>query len=155
MDAWRAIRQSETGRTRFALAIAVGVFIANLPLYGVQTIVSLFAARRFRLQPLAVIAGSHLSTPPIGPLLIAAAIATGHLLLHGRFPLWADFNPGVLGYGALIRSVFLEWAIGGVICGALLGGAAFLVMQLVLRCVPVRRPGETEAPEADVAPDCD
>src|SRR5438132_1578934 len=81
--AWRAVRDDPAQRSRFAAGLAVGVFIANLPLYGAQTLLSLYAARRLRLNPLTVVVGSHFSTPPIGPLLVAAAIALGHLLTHG------------------------------------------------------------------------
>jgi uncharacterized protein (DUF2062 family) len=48
MRAWRAIRDDPRERPRFAAGLAAGVFIANLPLYGIQTMLSLIVARRFR-----------------------------------------------------------------------------------------------------------
>ena len=88
-----------------------------------------------------MVAGSHLSTPPVGPVLIAAAIGVGHFLLHGRWPALAHFDPGVMGYRVLLRSVLLEWVVGGVVCGAVLACIAFVITQLMLRFVPVRRGG--------------
>ena len=96
------------------------MFIANLPVYGGQTLLGLYAARRLRLNPLPVVLGSHLSMPPVGPVLVAAAIALGHWFMHGTLPRPRRFNPRTKGYAALLRSVLLEWTLGGIVCGALL-----------------------------------
>jgi uncharacterized protein (DUF2062 family) len=136
--AWRALRDDPRERSRFAAGLAVGVFIANLPLYGLQTLLSLYAARRLRLSPVAVVTGSHLSIPPIGPALIAAAIALGHWVMHGDLPALHAYDPGKIGYVALLRSVLLEWTLGALICGTVLAAAAFLVTTALLRLVPWR-----------------
>jgi len=155
--AWRAVRQDPAEGSRCAAALATGVFIANLPLYGVQTLLSLFAARKLRLNPLPVILGSHLSTPPLGALLIGAAIAIGHLLTHGTFPRLASFDPSVVGYRALIGSVLLEWTIGGIVCGAVLSAVTFAVTWLLLRWLPLRTPeaGATHPGGSAPIPDCE
>ncbi len=150
--AWRAIKEDPAHRPRFAAAVSVGVFIANLPLYGVQTVIGLYAARRFRLNPLAVVAGSHLSTPPVGPILIAAAIAVGHFLIHGVLPDLRTFNPAVMGYKALIKSVLLEWAVGSLVVGLILAGLAYVITQLALRCVPLHKPADQETDPGQRAP---
>src|SRR5205823_3555213 len=90
--AWRAVRDEPAERSRFAAGLAVGMFIANLPLYGVQTLLSLIAAKRLKLNPLTVVVGSHFSTPPIGPVLVAGAIMLGHLMIHGRLPALWNFD---------------------------------------------------------------
>src|SRR5439155_8368432 len=76
----RDLREQRLGAHETATGVAVGVFIGNLPLFGLQTILSLYTARRLHLHPLAVVAGSHISTPPFGPVLIAAAVGVGHWL---------------------------------------------------------------------------
>jgi glycosyltransferase involved in cell wall biosynthesis len=136
--AWRNLRCDPKEHFRFSTAVAAGVFIANLPLYGVQTLLSLFVAKRFRLNPLAVVAGSSISTPPLGPLLIVAAIAVGHCCLHGAWPQVASFDPRTVGYFALMKSVLLEWTIGGIICGTILALVSYCLMRLVLQCLPLR-----------------
>ncbi|WP_428939664.1 DUF2062 domain-containing protein [Fontivita pretiosa] len=133
--AWRAVRQSAAQRRRFAVGLATGVFIANLPLYGLQTAAALIAARRLRLNPLAVVVGSHLSTPPVGPLLIASAIAVGHVMLRGSLPWPQSFDPRLLGYGTLLRNLLVEWAVGGVIVGAALGMLTFAVARTVIALI--------------------
>jgi uncharacterized protein (DUF2062 family) len=133
LTAWRQVRGDTAGRTRFAVGFAVGVFIATLPLYGVQTLVSLFAARRLKLHPLSVVAGSNASMPPIGPLLIVGAIATGHLILHGSLPVLADYSIHRAGLSALIWPLLCQWIIGGIVLGALLACIVFVCLDWLLR----------------------
>lgn len=153
--AWRALQLDPSERSRFAAGIAVGVFIANLPLYGVQTLLSLYAARRFRLNPLPVVAGSHLSAPPIGPLLVGAAIALGHWITHGNVPALKTYDPARIGYLATLRSVLLEWIIGGLICGAVLAGAAFVISAALLWVFPWSRGPAPEGPPTEPVPALD
>jgi uncharacterized protein (DUF2062 family) len=138
--AWRDLRCDPKEHSRFATGLAAGVFVANLPLYGVQTLLSLYLAKRFRLNPLPVVAGSSISTPPLGPLLIAAAIGIGHGCLYGKWPPLADFDPRTGGYFSLLKSVLLEWTIGGIICGIVLAGGSYCLMRLVLWYMPLRTP---------------
>ena len=135
-EAWHAARSDPKERGRFAGAAAIGVFIGNLPLFGLHTVLCVLAAKKLKLQPLAVIAGSHISTPPIGPFLIALQIAVGHLIVHGHFNVPADLSPSKIGYLACLRRVALEWTVGGVACGLVLGAVAFVVIQLILRYLP-------------------
>jgi uncharacterized protein (DUF2062 family) len=153
--AWSAVRTDPAQRSRFATAFAIGVFIANLPLYGVQTLISLYAARKLRLNPLATVAGSHLSTPPVGALLIAGAIALGHRILHGTWPVLRNFDPSVEGYRVLIRSVMWEWLVGSVLLGTLLAVAAYVITWSLLQWLPLRKPVVAETNRAAPVPDRD
>jgi uncharacterized protein (DUF2062 family) len=146
VHAWRAARQDPVERTRFAVGLATGVFIANLPVYGGQTLLSLAAARWFRLHPLAVIAGSHASTPPLGPALIVAAVWLGHVLTHGAPPTLQHFDPRVVGYAGLARNVIIEWTLGGIVCGVALAAATFAVSRVLLQW-PAIRAGRSRSDE--------
>lgn len=130
--AWRAVRHDPLERKRFAVGLAAGVFIANLPLYGVQSASGLLTARWLRLPPLAVLAGTHISIPPIGPVLIVAGIVLGHLLLHGSIPNTDSFDPRIIGYSRLIRSVLLEWTLGGALFGIVLGILTYFISRLLM-----------------------
>lgn len=147
LTAWRQVRGDTAGRTRFAAGFAVGVFIATLPLYGVQTLVSLFAARRLKLHPLSVIAGSNVSMPPIGPLLIVGAIAIGHLILHGSLPALTDYSIHRAGLSAVIWPLLGEWIIGGVVLGALLACVAFVCLDWLLRATASAGGWSVKTPE--------
>ena len=133
--AWREVRDGGVGRKDFAAGFAVGVFIANLPLYGVQTLVSLYLARRLHLHPLSVVAGSQVSTPPIGPTMAAAAIALGHAMLHGSLPEWSYFDPTRAGWAAVVGPVLLEWTLGAVVLGAGMAVVAFVLADYACRAV--------------------
>ncbi len=148
MKAWRAIRTNEEERKRFAAAIAVGIFIANLPIYGCQTVLSLIAARRLRLHPLAVIAGSHLSTPPFNAFLVCLAVIVGHWILNGQLIHWHDIYPPPDGYFDLIQHMASAVILGSIVCGIGLGLLAYLVLQLLLFFVPLRKP-DVESSSSD------
>jgi uncharacterized protein (DUF2062 family) len=125
----RDMRSMQAARSKFAAGLALGVFIACLPAYGFQSVLSLFAARRFKLHPLSVLAGSHLSTPPVSPILIVISLALGHFLLHGTWPrlsAWHFSSASIT--PAILRSLLLEWIIGGIALGAAL---ALLTYPLV------------------------
>ncbi|MEX0741341.1 MAG: DUF2062 domain-containing protein, partial [Phycisphaeraceae bacterium] len=118
MQCWREIRAGEAGRLSTAAGLGIGAFIANLPAYGFQTLMALYVARRLHLHPVAVVGGSNLSTPPIGPVLIASAIAVGHFLLNGSMPTLTDYDFAASSDDAeLLARVLLEWGLGSLIVG--------------------------------------
>jgi uncharacterized protein (DUF2062 family) len=133
MPAIRQLREDDAGRANAAAGLALGAFIANLPAYGFQTALSLYAARRLHLHPLSVVIGSHLSTPPVGPLLVAAGITIGHLLLHAHLPTLANFDVRTVGFLPLIKSFFVEWLIGGVVMGLFSAWVTYLVSRWLFR----------------------
>jgi uncharacterized protein (DUF2062 family) len=133
--AWRELREDEAARATAAAGLALGAFIANLPVYGFQTLLGLYAARRLHVHPLSVLAGSQLSTPPVGPALAAAAIAVGHLLLHGAWPGPTYFDVGARGFWPLLRDSALEWALGSVVVGLLCSGVMYALAKWALRLI--------------------
>ena len=155
MSAWRHLRADETGRTDAAAGLALGAFIANLPAYGAQTLISLYAARRLHLHPVAVVAGSQLSTPPVGPALVAGAVALGHLLLHGRLPVLEQYRAAFVQgrVWPMLGSFALEWTLGAVILGLICASVTFAIATKVLRLTA--RPEWQPEPEAPTPPGLD
>ncbi len=147
-DAWHQLRHEESGHTMFATGLALGVFIANLPLYGVQTMLSLYASRRLHLHPAPVIIGSQASTPPIGLGMIVLAIYVGHLLLNGSWPDWPADEWNLEMAGQLAPSLLKAWALGSVIVGIVMAAVTFLVAVLFFRVLLPRQP-LPESAEAD------
>jgi glycosyltransferase involved in cell wall biosynthesis len=133
IPAIRQLRDDDVGRVNAAAGLAVGAFIANLPAYGLQTVLSLYAARRLHLHPLSVVIGSHLSTPPVGPLLLAAAVTIGHLVLHAELPNLASYDVRVVGVLPLLRACFLEWALGSIVTGLFCAWVTYLAARRLLR----------------------
>jgi uncharacterized protein len=140
---WRELKLAETARRDFAAGLAIGVFIACVPLYGFQTVLSLFAARRFSLHPLPILAGSQLSAPPFAPALAVASVALGQAAISGKLPHLADwhFHHWPAFSMAAMNSFVVSWLIGGAVLGVLLAMItymiAFTMMKLVFRNRPV------------------
>jgi uncharacterized protein (DUF2062 family) len=153
VDVWRQIRSDPVARSQVAIGFSIGAFIANLPIYGLQTLSCLYVARRLHLHPLPVVLGSQVSTPPLSPILIAAAIITGHAFLHGTWVQPADLDPTSRGLATTVASTLLDWTVGGVVIGAVMAAASFLAARFVLRLIPFRedQPGQSPAGNSTVA----
>ena len=132
--AWRQMRSRPESRNQFAAGLALGVFIACLPIYGVQGIVSLVVARLFKMNPLAALAGSQLSMPPLSAVLIFVSVATGHLIVHGTWPDPALLHAahGTWHITAMFRAVILDWIVGGVLLGVALAALTYPIVRAVL-----------------------
>jgi uncharacterized protein (DUF2062 family) len=151
MPAIRQLREDDVGRANAAAGLAVGAFIANLPAYGLQTVLSLYAARRLHLHPVSVVVGSHLSTPPVGPLLVAAAITIGHLLLHAELPTLASYDVRVIGVRALLHAAFVEWLLGGLVMGLFSAWVTYLTARWMFKFA-AREPENPAVPAPASAP---
>lgn len=138
LRAWRQLRHDARERDRLGASIGWGLFVGTqLPL-GYKGALCLLLAKIFRLQPLVVLGTSSLSTPPLGFVLWAAAIVSGHLVLHGAWPQAQRYDFSHLSppqIGALARMVAIEWIVGGIVFGGALGLAAWLVTTLIVRCL--------------------
>lgn len=133
--AWRQLRSGAFGRTELATGLAIGIFIANLPLYGLQTLLALYTAKKLHLHPLPVVAGSQVSTPPVGIAMVIAAIYTGHVVLHGSLPSWGDFDVTRLGLMNVGAPLAVEWLIGAVLMGLTMAVLGFVAANALFRFV--------------------
>ena len=140
VTAWRQVRHTEGARMRFAFGFAIGVFIANLPIYGLQSVLAFFVAKRFRLNPVPVFAGANISVPPISPVLIACGIALGHLILHGSLPHWQSYHFTAAGLHEFLLPMLMEWIIGSFIFGIALAAVSFVMLDLLLRLISDPKP---------------
>ena len=150
-DAWRQIRQDApegAKRTMMAGSLGIGAFIGCLPAYGLHAVIALYAARRLNLNPIGMVLGTQVAFPPLGILLAVAAVAVGHLLLHGGIPPPEDFAPlwqGWDGFLKLGRWFFVDWLVGSIVVGFACMFAVFFIADALLRRVPVQQPAATAA----------
>jgi uncharacterized protein (DUF2062 family) len=119
------------------VGLAIGVFIACLPIYGLQTVLCLYAAREFSLHPLSVVAGSQLSAPPIGPVLGVISIVLGHAMITGQIPdlnltHWNIHQMPAMSV-RVVNSFVISWIIGGIVLGAVLAGVVYVIFSLMLK----------------------
>jgi uncharacterized protein (DUF2062 family) len=148
-DAWRQARRDRVGREAFAAALAVGAFIGNLPAYGLHAVIGLYTAKRLHLHPVGVVVGTHISTPPLGPVLNAAAICVGHLLLHGALPSSGAYDLRAMGFLGVLRRMALEWVVGSPIVGLACALLVFVIADRALRLAANRDGKVTPAAEQD------
>jgi uncharacterized protein (DUF2062 family) len=148
-DAWRAARRDRVGREAFAAALALGAFVGNLPTYGLHAVIGLYAAKRLHLHPLAVFLGTKISTPPVGPILNAVAIAIGHVVLHGSLPSTEAYDFRVMGIWHVLRRMLLEWMIGWPIVGLGCAAVVFMLSNRLLRLAAARQqPSDPDTAQA-------
>lgn len=134
--AWEELSGTSEDRGSLAVGLGLGAFIANTPLYGLHAIIGLYVAKKLSIHPLAVVAGTTLSTPPIGPVLITLAFVVGHFTLHGSMAEIPDFENSFAGYVSLLKQGFIEWCIGGFIVGVVCMVLTFFVALMVLKRIP-------------------
>jgi uncharacterized protein (DUF2062 family) len=136
---------NETPR-RTATAFAVGVFIAFSPTYGLHTLSALGAAWVFRLNLVAVMAGSFINNPWTIVPILGATFWTGFALMGmPDVPQveWASVTPETL-YRE-IAPYIVPFAVGGLALSVLGAVLAYAIALPVITRVR-RRPGR---------PDCD
>lgn len=109
-----------------ALSLAMGVFCACTPFYGLQTLLIFSCAVIFRLSfPLAFL-GSQVSLPPFYSLLVPLQIYVGLYLTGGDFDMNGD-------YLDVATQNFYPWLIGAMVVGGLLAfllGGLWYVLQM-------------------------
>jgi uncharacterized protein (DUF2062 family) len=68
-----------------SFAIAIGIFVAFIPMVGVHTALAFVLAWVLRINPVIVFLGTQVSNPLTFPLQVVISAQAGHLLLHGGF----------------------------------------------------------------------
>jgi uncharacterized protein (DUF2062 family) len=125
---FRHLRTTPAACNGFAAGVGLGVFFACTPLYGIQGILSFVVAGLLGINRISALAASHISMPPLGAILIAASVTAGHLLLHGTLPDLAALHAAHQSIWSLatLRTVLLDWIVGGMLVGTVLGIVAYL-----------------------------
>jgi uncharacterized protein len=146
------VSQVEDTPTRVALAFALGVFIAFSPFLGIHTAIALGLAFLFRLNRVAILAGTFTNNPwTIAPMYTAGTLVGCGLLgvsptslaevdwsLSGR----AFYESLLAGLGPLL----LPFLVGNLVLGAAVALVAFVVVRAVL---VARRSGPSPARGGD------
>ena len=141
-DLIEQVRRDRVGQMSVAAGLGIGGLVANLPVYPLQTVTSMYLAKRLHVHPLSAVLGSQIAFPPLNVLLIFSGVYIGHCLLWGSPPSFTDFSQtdwsSFAQVSGLMHEYFLAWWLGGVILGAGMGLAMFVAVLLLLRLVPVR-----------------
>ena len=98
-------------------AVALGVFLGALPIWGLHLAVCTVLARLFRVSRVLTYVAAHINNPLTVPLLLWAEWGIGHLLTQGRWPALAFDDFRAQGAVGVTRDVL----IGSVVLGVVLG----------------------------------
>ena len=113
-----------------AAAAAVGTLIAVLPIFGLHTVVILYAAARLHLNQVMAFSIQHLFAPPLSPFL---CIEVGYYLQHKHFLTEVSLQTAV----KELHLRFWDWLIGSLflapVFAVLTGTLVFLLASVVIR----------------------
>ena len=130
-ETWRKVAGTGQGPCRTALAVGVGLLIGLLPLMPFQTLLALGAAFAFRLNRLAVFAGTLVWQPFTAPLIVAAEYGLGRWILASPAAAQGTTAMERWGWPMIVGAPLLSLA------GAVAGGfLVYLVMSARSRQKP-------------------
>jgi len=128
------MRGSDLTPLRFALSLAVGLWVGCLPLYGAHFFLCAALTLPLRLNLLLAYAAAHISIPPTLPLLWFLALQLGSLALSG------EWLPLAFSEFTVSRAVELgqRLFVGSLLLGAVLGTVGGFASYFILRVASAR-----------------
>lgn len=117
-----------------AAAVGIGVLIAFIPLYGLQTILAIYIAQRLHLNVPLMVLATQISIPPLSVGIILISMVAGHLMLHGALPPITVHAIEQHSMWHWISAFTVDLLVGGLICGLAAGTLALLATRLAYRC---------------------
>lgn len=126
---WRRLRGERQSPARVALAVALGLFIGCLPVYGLHFVLCLAVCLPFGLDLVLAYLVANISNPLVAPFLITLEVEVGSLVSsgqHAAFTLERARQTGVLGF------VF-QAVVGSVIVGGVLGAIGSAIAYAIAR----------------------
>lgn len=121
------VRFSKKGLTphEIALGVAIGIFVAFIPLFGTHTITAIALASLLRVNTLIVLLGTQISNPLTFPFQLFISAEVGSLILHGKL-LEIKFTHQM---SALLSHYLLPIIIGGLVLGIVGAGVSYLLVK--------------------------
>jgi glycosyltransferase involved in cell wall biosynthesis len=117
--------------SRLAAAVGLGLFFGILPIYGFQIMVGAAVAHQLRLNKATLLLASHISIPPVVPFILYGSMVLGHWLFTGRT---LDISLHQITKGLTLEH-FVEWIVGSVALGVIVGLAGTVTTYFVARLV--------------------
>jgi len=125
---------------RTALAFAIGAFIAFSPTYGFHTLSVLFCAWAFRLNAVALLAGSLINNPWTVVPILGATLWTGVQLIGlPDVPSvnWANLN--MMAFYEQIKPYAAPFLLGGFLLGAIGAAVSYPIAYMAITAHRGRR----------------
>ncbi|MCG6923197.1 MAG: DUF2062 domain-containing protein [Acidobacteria bacterium] len=129
----RLVLQVEGSPARVAVAFGTGIFLAFFPIFGIHTVMALGLAWAFRLNRVAVLAGTFMNNPwTMGPIYTTGTLVGCALL--GVSPKsvsevgWSLSGPTL----DSLRSLLWPFVVGNLVLGVVAAAIAFFIVRTVL-----------------------
>ena len=121
------VRLSKKGLSphEIALGVAVGIFVAFIPLFGTHTIMAIALASLLRVNTLIVLLGTQISNPLTLPFQLFISAEVGSVILNGKF-VEIKFSHE-LSY--LLGHYLLPIIVGGLILGIVGSGLSYVLVK--------------------------
>jgi len=121
------VRFSKKGLSphEIALGVALGIFVAFIPLFGTHTITAIALASLLRVNTLIVLLGTQISNPLTFPFQLFISAELGSLILNGKF-LEIRFSSE---FSHLLSHYLLPIIVGGLILGIVGSGLSYLLVK--------------------------
>jgi uncharacterized protein (DUF2062 family)/SAM-dependent methyltransferase len=126
---WRRLRGERQSPARVALAVALGLFIGALPVYGLHFLLCVLVCLPLGLDLLLAYLVANISNPLVAPFLITLEVEIGALVSTGRhagFSLERARQTGILGFA-------FQAGLGSIFVGAGLAAIGSTIAYLIAR----------------------
>jgi uncharacterized protein (DUF2062 family) len=114
-----------------SLAVGLGLFFGILPVWGLQTVIALALAHRWRLNMAITLLACNISLPPMVPFLLYAETALGHWLFTGELLTIALGEMTM----ARAREFVGQWLVGSLVLAVVAAAMGVVVTYVIARLV--------------------
>lgn len=128
---WQRLLKSNATPTGLGVSAGLGVLLGALPLPGVHSVLILAVTLRLHLNPAMALVSQNLCIPPFVPVL---CIQVGHYVLYREWLVEFTFQTWVSQAGTRL----LEWGLGALLLGPLLGAVTGYLTYSILRAMRSR-----------------
>ena len=123
---FKMLCQEHNTPLQLGMAAWMGLFLGAMPLIACHTVVIIYVTHRLHLNKAVAVAASQLCCPPVVPVI---CIEVGYLIRNGQLLLDLSWDIAV----CQLHQRLLEWLLGSLIVGPLLGLAGGLATYFVVR----------------------
>ncbi len=113
-----------------ALAIALGIFMGIVPIWGFQLITAITLAHLFKLSKFIVIVAANISIPPMIPFILYASYVTGGIVLGTGSRISFSGNLAIRSF----ENNLFQYIIGSIVFASIMGIFAGLISFILLKC---------------------
>ena len=121
-----------------ALAIALGIFMGIVPIWGFQLITAIALAHFFRLSKFIVIVAANISIPPMIPLILYGSYITGGIVLGTGTRISFSGNLTIQSF----ENNLLQYIAGSIVFAIIMGIFAGVISFILLKMLQEKKCGK-------------